>query len=94
MPRLSKLLEKLEDTADARLGVWFRRYKKKTARLYLDRSGGLVLLWHDPQLHAPRHRRRTPRHRTGCDRHPGIRSLSQLVGGVFRLQIYKGSTRL
>ena len=29
MPRLSKLLEKLEDTVEARWGVWFQRHKKK-----------------------------------------------------------------
>ena len=29
MPRLSKLLEKLEDTAEARWGVWFQRHKRK-----------------------------------------------------------------
>ena len=28
MPRLSKLLEKLEDTVEARWGVWFQRHKK------------------------------------------------------------------
>ena len=29
MPRLSKLLEKLEDTVEARWGIWFQRHKKK-----------------------------------------------------------------
>lgn len=28
MPRLSKLLERLEDTVEARWGVWFQRHKK------------------------------------------------------------------
>ena len=28
MPRLSKLLEKLENTVEARWGVWFQRHKK------------------------------------------------------------------
>lgn len=29
MPRLSKLIEKLEDKAEARFGAWFARYKAK-----------------------------------------------------------------
>ena len=42
MPRLSKLLEKLEDTVEARWGIWFQRHKKKAAPLHSRRTGVLV----------------------------------------------------
>ena len=54
MPRLSKLLEKLEDTVEARWGVWFQRHKKMLP-LYI--PVGLVCwyLRNAPELHASRH---------------------------------------
>ena len=52
MPRLSKVLERLEDRLEARWGSWYARHKGRLPG-YPAYTGGVVFLWDAAQFFAP-----------------------------------------